>query len=155
MLKKTSLLSVYNGIQQCCACQPIAGCSSAISSTSPSHLPIPRARPTTSTTNKRRRMTEPVNRPARRHYATYRGEGLDFRDNMNWPCRKHIGADKFMPSPYEIFDMHRTSAYSKHKFYELVKIYHPDRTNHVTDCEITQYERLERVRTCSAFSRFC
>lgn len=64
---------------------------------------------------------------------------------MNWPCKKNLGADKFTPSPYEIFDMHRSSVYSKQKFYELVKIYHPDRSNHVTDCEITQYERLERV----------
>lgn len=75
---------------------------------------------------------------------------MDFRDNMNWPCRKSSAYDNnpFVPSPYEIFDMHKTGAYGKHtkiKYYELVKIYHPDRNG--VSCEgLSQPERLERYR---------
>lgn len=52
-----------------------------------------------------------------------------------------------MPSPYEIFDMERRDIYGRHtklKYYELVKIYHPDRSG--TGCEsLSNVERLERV----------
>jgi len=69
---------------------------------------------------------------------------------MNWPCRKSASHDSnpFVPSPYEIFDMQRNTLYGKHiklKYYELVKIYHPDR-NGVSCEELSQPERLERVR---------
>lgn len=59
---------------------------------------------------------------------------------MNWPCRPM----PFTPSPYDIFDLPRNGTYSKEKFYELVKIYHPDRSGH--GCDIPHVERLERYR---------
>jgi len=74
---------------------------------------------------------------------------MDFRDNMNWPCKKSAGRDSnpFVPSPYEIFDMHKSTSYGKDtkmKYYELVKIYHPDRNG--LNCKgLSQLERLERV----------
>lgn len=85
---------------------------------------------------------------SRRTYATVKDGGVDFRDNMNWPCRKTSNAiNPFVPSPYEIFDMQRRDSYTKHKYYELVKIYHPDRPSHVSGCEnLTHIERLERYR---------
>ena len=33
-----------------------------------------------------------------------------------------------MPTPYEIFKLHPSAPYSKRRFYELVKLYHPDST---------------------------
>jgi len=147
MLKKSYLASAYNGLQQCCSCSP----QSCISSTSPQNLPAQRARPQPHHLNKRRRFTESAIWSSRRGYATVRDSGrMDFRDNMNWPCKKSAGHDTnpFIPSPYEIFDMHKSTSYGKDtklKYYELVKIYHPDRNGH--SCEgISQLERLERVR---------
>jgi len=59
---------------------------------------------------------------------------------MNWPCRRNTS---FTPSPYEIFEIDKHAVYSKQKFYELVKRYHPD-TQSAAD--LTHIERLERYR---------
>lgn len=150
MLKKTYLSSAYNGLQQCSFCCPNPSC---ISSTSPQNLPAQRARPQSQPSNKRRRVSEPSTWISARGYATARdGKGTDFRDNMNWPCRsgKKAGdTNPFIPSPYEIFDMHRTARYGKQtkmKYYELVKIYHPDRSGlFPASQELSHPERLERV----------
>lgn len=147
MLKKTYLGPAYNGIQQCCYCSR----QSCVSSTSPPALPAQGARPQPHGPSKRRRYTEPSSWTSARGYATVRDSGRTyFRDNMNWPCTKSASYDTtpFVPSPYEIFDMHRSGAYGKQtklKYYELVKIYHPDRNG--ASCEgVSQVERLERVR---------
>ena len=64
---------------------------------------------------------------------------------MHWPAQRTPSST---PTPYEIFDLDRQATYSKHKFYQLVKIYHPDRNG----CEgtafagITDGEKLERYR---------
>jgi curved DNA-binding protein CbpA len=62
---------------------------------------------------------------------------------MNWPCRRNT---PFTPSPYEIFELEKSAAYTKHKFYELAKIYHPDRNSHNSSDGLTHVERLERYR---------
>lgn len=152
MLKKTTLTGAYSGLQQCCYCSSNSSLSSR-SSTPPHNLPAQRARPHSEYANKRRRTTETWSWATRRHYATVRHTGgVDFRDNMNWPCRNGqsvntTGINPFVPSPYEIFDMERRDTYGRHtklKYYELVKIYHPDRSG--TGCEsLSNVERLERV----------
>src|SRR5690348_6812083 len=43
--------------------------------------------------------------------------------NIPWP---EVTSTNAIPSPYEIFNQKKGSPYSKHRFYELVKIYHPD-----------------------------
>lgn len=131
LLKKPGLTSAYSTIQ-CCV-----GVNGGATSTSPTVLPIPRARPSEYTGQKRPRQCI-----QRRSYATVRGP--DFRDNMNWPCRK---ANSTTPSPYEIFDIDSRGTYTKHKYYELVKIYHPDRGhNEALSASLTPIERLERYR---------
>ncbi|KAI0379475.1 hypothetical protein F5Y04DRAFT_259787 [Hypomontagnella monticulosa] len=50
------------------------------------------------------------------------------------------------PTPYEIFDQHKSAPYSKAKFYELVKIYHPDRHHHAPGHLLSHSTRLERYR---------
>jgi curved DNA-binding protein CbpA len=133
MLKKTYLISAYSSLQasNICASHP----SSSASKTSPSKLPNPRARPS----------TRPRRNSQWRSYATVRdGKGPDFRDNMNWPCKSSANTT---PTPYEIFDLERGAVYSKHKYYQLVKLYHPDKHGHYNDdTSITQVERLERYR---------
>lgn len=148
MMKKAYLASAYNGLQCCnCICSPQPTVNS--SSASPCALPPQRARPL----SKRRRVQPPqFTKIQSRNYATGRGRsGPDFRDNMNWPCRK--GNVPSAPSPYEIFDMERGARYSKQKYYELVKLYHPDRSGIASVEKLTQVERLERVGACSHFSR--
>src|SRR5690554_4812441 len=44
--------------------------------------------------------------------------------NIPWP---EVSSANAIPSPYEIFNQKKGSPYSKRRFYELVKIYHPDR----------------------------
>ena len=139
ILKKQGLVSVYSGVQCCLS-------PSYSTSTSPTVLPIPRARPDA---YERRNRTSHT-----RTYATVKdSKTYDFRDNMNWPCsRSPAKKVTNSPTPYEIFDIPKTEVYSKHKFYELVKVYHPDRQSaHHHDPESTIHavppvERLERYR---------
>ncbi|RWA07130.1 hypothetical protein EKO27_g7972 [Xylaria grammica] len=50
------------------------------------------------------------------------------------------------PTPYEILAQPRGARYDKALFYELVKIYHPDRNHTAADSSIPQSVRLERYR---------
>ena len=72
------------------------------------------------------------------------GNTLD-HDPEYWPKAAHHTA---VPTPYEIFKQKKGSPYSKRRFYELVKIYHPDRN--MSDAEspgcVSRAIRLERYR---------
>lgn len=48
-------------------------------------------------------------------------------DIPDWPSPRPPGA---IPTPYQIFRLRRDEPYSKRRFYELVKLYHPDRHDH-------------------------
>ncbi|KAI0878243.1 hypothetical protein GGS24DRAFT_14432 [Hypoxylon argillaceum] len=50
------------------------------------------------------------------------------------------------PTPYEILAHSKDARYNKALFYELVKIYHPDRNETAADSSISQSVRLERYR---------
>jgi len=77
-----------------------------------------------------------------RSYATITGDNADNASNdlpdVPWPepPKGHTH-----PTPYQIFDLPRTAPYTKARFYQLVKIYHPDRS---TGATCTQ--KLERYR---------
>lgn len=49
------------------------------------------------------------------------------------------------PTPYQILDMKDTAVYSKARYYELVKLYHPDRTSNRSN-DIPHPVKLERYR---------
>lgn len=55
-----------------------------------------------------------------------------------------------LPTPYQILNHKRGTAYSKARFYELVKLYHPDRTDHPSHASlckaIPSHIRIERYR---------
>ncbi|KAL4952756.1 hypothetical protein BDW69DRAFT_195383 [Aspergillus filifer] len=74
-----------------------------------------------------------------RSYATAHSEFTD--KDLSWPS-----SDTF--TPYDVFHIARTAPYSKHRFYELVKVYHPDRpcNNHPLCKDITPEVRLQRYR---------
>ncbi|MCJ1308650.1 hypothetical protein MMC25_002303 [Agyrium rufum] len=85
--------------------------------------------------NERRQQSQ----QQRRHYAdissnhNYR-HAFPSRDKNNksssnldleiWP---RLPSATSIPTPYQIFHLHKDAPYSKRRFYELVKIYHPDR----------------------------
>ncbi|KAJ1326100.1 DnaJ domain-containing protein [Microdochium nivale] len=76
----------------------------------------------------------------RRYATTSAPSGAACGNHHDWPKSRK-------PSPYEIFGQHRHAPYSKAKFYELVKIYHPD-TQHQgpPDSHMSHTMRLERYR---------
>lgn len=67
--------------------------------------------------------------------------------HLPWPDLKSPAA---IPTPYEIFHLDQNAIYSKQQFYELVKVYHPDR-NHTEpsmsdDSSLSNDVRIERYR---------
>ncbi|KAI9666687.1 MAG: hypothetical protein M1821_004623 [Bathelium mastoideum] len=92
-----------------------------------------------------------------RRYATIADDSTSSKanhenDNSAWP---ETHSSQKSPTPYEIFGLRPNAPYSKHRFYELVKQYHPDRTSN-RSCEdpkfsnsplgISESTRLERYR---------
>ncbi|KAL4785695.1 hypothetical protein BJX76DRAFT_355915 [Aspergillus varians] len=74
-----------------------------------------------------------------RLYATAHG---DFSDkDISWPSTAAF-------TPYDIFGLPRSAPYTKHRFYELAKIYHPDRpcNGHPLCKDISPEVRLQRYR---------
>ena len=53
-----------------------------------------------------------------------RGHAFHSHRGLRWPEVASPGA---VPTPYQIFNQKKGSKYSKQTFYELVKLYHPDR----------------------------
>lgn len=68
-------------------------------------------------------------------------------DHLIWPESTPATA---IPTPYQIFHLDKTAVYSKKHFYELVKLYHPDRhisePNLSNDTSISRDVRIERYR---------
>jgi curved DNA-binding protein CbpA len=63
--------------------------------------------------------------------------------SLRWP---EITSANAIPTPYQIFNQKKGSPYSKKRFYELVKLYHPDRHD-PDDCSGLPYAtKLERYR---------
>lgn len=54
-----------------------------------------------------------------RRYASSMSPSSNHQDVPSWPRQPH-------PTPYEIFDISHSAPYTKHRFYQLVKLYHPD-----------------------------
>lgn len=72
---------------------------------------------------------ELIRRPQRRSHATVR-EQIPKQDEIQWPKTKSATA---IPTPYQIFQQKNSAPYSKRRFYELVKLYHPDKHCHDGD----------------------
>ncbi|CZT09690.1 related to J domain-containing protein 1 [Rhynchosporium agropyri] len=63
---------------------------------------------------------------------------------LRWPEKTSANT---IPTPYQIFDQRKGSPYSKRRFYELVKLYHPDRHDHIIASNGLSYAtKLERYR---------
>ncbi|KAL8683976.1 MAG: hypothetical protein Q9186_000006 [Xanthomendoza sp. 1 TL-2023] len=66
-------------------------------------------------------------RSERRYYATAQGSPAPAHDDSPWP---KMSTPTAVPTPYQIFQLHKAAPYSKRRFYQLVKLYHPDRHGH-------------------------
>lgn len=81
-------------------------------------------------------------RQTREYASTHDGRTrVDESDHspLQWPVTPN-------PTPYEIFDQAKGAPYSKMRFYELVKLYHPDRHRHTLDDGTPHLTKLERYR---------
>lgn len=64
--------------------------------------------------------------------------------NLRWP---EISSVNSIPTPYQIFNQKKGSPYSKKRFYELVKLYHPDKHDaESSDDGLSYSTKLERYR---------
>lgn len=85
----------------------------------------------------------------RRCFATVRPEGLsqDQSDVFPWP---KLSSRNRVPTPYEILCTEKGAKYTKKRFYELAKIYHPDRVGHANgsshSSSLSGAEKMERYR---------
>ena len=64
--------------------------------------------------------------PQIRGFASVRSDSCSssHTGNLSWP---ELSSATAIPTPYQIFQLDKNALYSKHRFYELVKLYHPDR----------------------------
>lgn len=92
----------------------------------PQSIPIHRS--TSSPKSQRSRKSHP-NKPPFRCFAAVRSESpqTDSPQDPPWP---RLPSSNAVPTPYQIFRLKKDSPYSKRRFYELVKIYHPDKNGH-------------------------
>ncbi|KAI0460632.1 hypothetical protein F5B21DRAFT_16742 [Xylaria acuta] len=93
---------------------------------------------------KRAKLSSKWNRSSARCYASVSGHPPNKRSSSaaagyTWPTSLH-------PTPYEILAHSRDARYNKALFYELVKIYHPDRGETAAHSSIPHAIRLERYR---------
>ena len=88
----------------------------------------------------------PLQRSSCRSFATVRDEPSRNPD-IPWP---KLRSATTIPSPYQIFHQKKNAPYSKQRFYELVKLYHPDRYCHGKDDlehnSLSHTEKIERYR---------
>jgi hypothetical protein len=89
-----------------------------------------------------RRRSHPSQPQSKRFaHVLHRSPSLDPEEDLNWPSTPNF-------SPYELFKQDRNGPYCKHRFYKLVKLYHPDRqcTDHPACKGLSDAARLERYR---------
>ncbi|TVY57734.1 J domain-containing protein 1 [Lachnellula cervina] len=85
-----------------------------------------------------------VSQQQSRHYAMVSdGPVRHNHGNLRWP---EVTSANTIPSPYQIFNQKKGSPYSKQRFYELVKLYHPDRQFDSLHDELSENTKLERYR---------
>lgn len=66
-------------------------------------------------------------------------------DDLGWP--KLLSATA-VPTPYDVFQLEKSAPYTKLRFYDLVKLYHPDRCSHEHNPSrfLSSGVRIERYR---------
>lgn len=112
--------------------------------TSSPSLPSTTASPPSTTALRPRRKTRSLSKSwqGTRSYATVQDDSPSHRDSdkppPTWPTATH-------PTPYDIFAQTRSAPYSKKTYYQLVKLYHPDRHPHSSPT-LSHAAKLDRYR---------
>lgn len=91
--------------------------------------------------------------PHTRHYAQHASDASDSSSHpqsqcdhvdLSWPDPTHPHT---VPTPYQILSARRGDVYTKHRFYALAKLYHPDRCHASSPvAHLSHAVRLERYR---------
>ncbi|KAB5536317.1 hypothetical protein GE09DRAFT_971867 [Coniochaeta sp. 2T2.1] len=139
------MLLKHSKIALCsCSCLHATPLPSVLSSTSSCRPPVRRRRTlheSTSASQVPRRGLQ--SETCRRSFATIRDshDSRAARDTppLPWPTHKE-------PTPYDIFHISKGAVYNKVRFYELVKLYHPDRKHHTQHDGLPHLTKLERYR---------
>ncbi|CAD6443251.1 44f33426-18e2-4931-9da6-0c5aa11a868c [Sclerotinia trifoliorum] len=80
----------------------------------------------------------------RRKYAIISdGRSANQHGGLRWP---ELTSAHAVPTPYQIFNQKKGSPYSKRRFYELVKLYHPDKHGIDTNDGLDYDTKLSRYR---------
>ncbi|KAK7508995.1 Hsp40 co-chaperone-like protein Jid1 [Phyllosticta citriasiana] len=105
----------------------------------------PQISSTSSTPNRRQPRPQPSRARAYADIAADHGASAKGHEAFPWPKKLDGARD---PTPYEILDLKKGAPYRKRRFFELVKIYHPDRPMplHVAPEVCPEAIRLERYR---------
>lgn len=99
---------------------------------------FPHSTSTAPSTQRRQQAFAPSLRA--QNYATVHSDQPPRADRpARWPTTPN-------PSPYEVFDQTKSEPYNKARFYELVKLYHPDRHHHTLHDGIPHLAKTERYR---------
>ncbi|KAK2628848.1 hypothetical protein QTJ16_001951 [Diplocarpon rosae] len=86
----------------------------------------------------------PQTQQCRSYAIVSEGQSSHHHGQLRWP--EMTSVDR-IPTPYQIFDLKKGSPYSKRRYYELVKLYHPDRHDHdATTNGLSYATKLERYR---------
>ena len=131
ILKTSQVLFASNGtLQSLCSTH---GTNLWAIPSSPSTLPHRRNR-----LRQSQRRTAAESTPGRGSYTVN-------SDKHSWPDSPSATT---VPCPYAIFGLQKGAPYSKKRFYDLVKIYHPDRDSHETlhGGSLSRATRLQRYR---------
>lgn len=151
LLKKPTIALCSSGSLSSALSLPAAASitSSISSSTTSTSTSTPKSSSTSTVTSpfrslRRTQLSATTQWRSSRSYATVRDEPSrndDDPTSPTWPKSKN-------PTPYEIFDQAKSTPYSKKTFYQLVKLYHPDRHAHTSHLggSMTQGVKLERYR---------
>jgi len=119
--KGAALISSYSSLPSLCYTPAAPGCTTS-------------CRPRSHTTSHRH------TRPYAQHASSSSPHYHDA--DLTWPDPVHPHKT---PTPYQILHCSRGDAYSKHRFYSLVKLYHPDRCDS-SIAHVPHAIRLERYR---------
>ncbi|KAH7369963.1 hypothetical protein BKA65DRAFT_487443 [Rhexocercosporidium sp. MPI-PUGE-AT-0058] len=89
-------------------------------------------------------QSHPQKQQCRSYAVVSDGHSRHSHENLRWPVMTSANT---LPTPYQIFDQRKGSPYSKQRFYELVKLYHPDRHDHdIASHGLPYATKLERYR---------
>lgn len=148
--KPSILLSTYASLPSLCTSTSTSPSSPSPASRSPLHghvLPVEAGWSCRHTCQRPRRARQQTRQyahhvdPPKHTHKHRQNHGLD---PLHWPeaIKPHA-----TPTPYQILQCGRRDAYTKHRFYALVKLYHPDQAHSASAvAKLPLHVRLERYR---------